>query len=358
VEFACTRAIELCKALGRNAQLLSLFSSVAGVYLLRGQFATLLATGQDFLRLAEREGDTNAVAVAHIVIGCAYHHLGRSHLGLEHLERGVASYTGHLEATLSGLDLGFAGRYFLGHCWAVTGEIDKARAQGASALREAKATGNPWALAYGLLSESAVHALCREPDQALESAEPLLTLCAQYGFDLFAALGAWSKGLALLARGDFAAAIDLLSHAFEAFQATGARAYSASYVAMIAEAHGKLGEPRRGLELLQSSDARPDPERRELWDAVYHRVEGELLLQIGEEQLGEACLLRAIEIARWQETKLLELRAASALARRWSAIGRAAEARVLLGTIYGSFSEGLDTPDLREARALLDQLAR
>jgi DNA-binding winged helix-turn-helix (wHTH) protein/tetratricopeptide (TPR) repeat protein/type II secretory pathway predicted ATPase ExeA len=370
VEFACTRAIELGKALGRNAQLLALFSGVSGVYLLRRQFATLLATGEDFLQLAEREGDTNAIAVAHISIGCACHHLGRSRLALEHMQRGVAAYTGHLEDTLSGLDLGFAGRHFLAHCWAVTGELDKARAQASRVLREAKATGNPWALAYGLISESIIHALCREPEQALQQVDPLLTLCAQYGFDLFAALGAWSKGAALIERGDFSSAIDTLSRGFEAFEATGARAYSASYVAMIAAAHGKLGEPQRGLELLRTSEARPEPDRRELWDAEYHRVEGELLLQLSQQgvnagpdevstlRAAESCLLRAVEIASWQETKLLELRAATALAGHWSAQGRTAEARSLLARVYGSFSEGFDTPDLREARARLDQLSR
>jgi DNA-binding winged helix-turn-helix (wHTH) protein/tetratricopeptide (TPR) repeat protein len=370
VEFACTRAIELCKALGRNAQLLALFSSVAGVYLLRRQFATLLATGEDFLRLAQREADTNAIAEAHITIGCACYHLGRTRLASEHMERGVASHTGHLGATISGLDLGFAGRHFLAHCWALTGELDQARAMATRVMGEARATGNPWALAYGLISESVIHAFCREPDQALEQADALLTLCAQYGFDLFAALGAWSKGTALMEKGDFRCAIDILSRGFEAFEATGARAYSASYVALLAEAHGKLGQPRRGLELLHTSEARPEPERRELWDAEYHRVEGELLLQLSQEgfeagsqraaslRAAEHCLLRAVEISGWQGAKLLELRATRTLARHWSALGREAEARSLLARVYASFSEGFDTPDLREARALLDQLSR
>jgi DNA-binding winged helix-turn-helix (wHTH) protein/tetratricopeptide (TPR) repeat protein len=369
VEFACTRALELCKALGRNAQLLELFSGVAGVYLLRRQFATLLATGEDFLRLAEREGDSNAIAEAHITIGCACYHMGRSRLALEHMERGVASHTGHLGATISGLDLGFAGRHFLAHCWALTGEIDKARSQATRALREARATGNPWALAYGLISESVIHTLCREPDQALEEADAVMTLCAQYGFDLFAALGAWSKGAALLEKGDSISAIEILSRGFDAFEATGARAYSISYLVLIAEAHGKLGEPARGLELLRTSEARPAPDRRELWDPEYHRVEGELLLQLGRQQLesgadgtstlqvAETSLLRAVEIASWQEAKLLELRAARSLARHWAEHGQVVPARTLLGRVYASFSEGLDTPDLREARALLDQLS-
>ena len=369
VEFACTRAIELCKALGRTAQLLALFSGVAGVYLLRRQSATLLATGKDFLCLAEREGDTNAIAEAHITIGCACYHLGRSRLALGHLERGVASYTGHLGATISGLDLGFAGRHFLAHCWVLSGELDKARAQAARTLGEARATGNPWALAYGLMSESVVHVMSREPGQALEESDALLTLCAQYGFDLFAALGAWVKGAALLEGGDYKSALQTLNSGFVAFEATGARAYSTSYLALIAEAHGKLGEPCRGLELLRTSEARPEPERRELWDSEYHRVEGELLLQLSEQgcqsgsdrastlRAAERCLLRAVEISRWQEAKLLELRAARALVRHWSALGKAVEARSLLARVYASFSEGFDTPDLREARALLDQLS-
>lgn len=370
VEFACTRAIELCKALGRNVQLLSLFSGVAGVYLLRRQFATLLASGEEFLRLAEQAGDANAIAEAHISIGCACYHLGRSRLALEHMGRGVAAHTGHLEANISGLDLGFAGRHFLAHCRALTGELDQGRAQATRALAEARATGNPWALAYGLISQSVIHALCRQPDQALEPAEALVTLCAQYGFDLFGALGAWSKGAALLEKGDLRAAIDTLTRGLEAFEATGARAYSSSYLVLIAEAHGKLGQPRRGLELLRTSEARPEPERRDLWDAEYHRMEGELLLQLGQEQLAagsdgsttlqaaEASLLRAIEISIWQEAKLHELRAARTLARHWSGLGRVQEGRDLLGRVYRSFSEGFDTPDLREARALLDQLAR
>jgi predicted ATPase len=128
-------------------------------------------------------------------------------------------------------------------------------------------------------------------------------------------------------------------------------------LAVLASAKADLGKPGEALELLQDALASTEASGERWWEAELHRLRGRMLVARGQHDEGEVCLRRAIEVSRGQRAKTLELRAATSLARLWCDGGRNAEARELLAPIYGWFTEGFETPDLREAKILLGSLA-
>jgi predicted ATPase len=131
------------------------------------------------------------------------------------------------------------------------------------------------------------------------------------------------------------------------------------YLAHLAEAYGQVGQTEEGLTTLAEALATAHKTGDRYWEAELHRLKGELLLTLSAEKHTEAetCFHQALEIARQQQAKSLELRAATSLSRLWQRQGKRDEARQLLAPIYGWFTEGFDTADLQDSRALLEALA-
>ena len=133
------------------------------------------------------------------------------------------------------------------------------------------------------------------------------------------------------------------------------------FLALLAEGQGRSGQVDAGLRTLTEALTLVETHGERLWEPELHRLQGELLLRRGDggRESGsepEACFARALAVARSQQAKVLELRTAMSLARLWQRQGKHAEARELLAPLYGWFTEGFDTADLQEARALLDAL--
>ena len=139
-------------------------------------------------------------------------------------------------------------------------------------------------------------------------------------------------------------------------QSTGVRCYLSGTLGPLAEAQAKAGHPEEGLTTLAEALALVEETDERHWEAELHRLRGELLLMQGDEAEAEASLHKAIEVARRQQARSWELRATVSLCRLWQAQGRIDEARQMLAEIYGWFTEGFDTPDLREAEALLREI--
>ena len=142
------------------------------------------------------------------------------------------------------------------------------------------------------------------------------------------------------------------------YTATGAELWVPDLLALLAQGHARAGRPAAGLDLLADALDRVGRTGGRWLEAELHRLRGELLLALPEldQAAAEACFRRAVAVAREQGARTWELRAATSLARLWRGPGQAAEARDLLAPVYGWFTEGFDTPDLREAKALLDEL--
>jgi predicted ATPase len=164
---------------------------------------------------------------------------------------------------------------------------------------------------------------------------------------------------ALAEQGQAGEGLAQISSGLEAWRTTGAEVQRPYYLALLAEAYGKSGQAEEALEVLAEALALVAKAGESWWEAELYRLKGEWLLALSMDKHSEVetCLHQALSITRRQQAKSLELRAAMSLARLWQRQGKRAEAHQLLAAIYGWFTEGFDTADLQEAKALLEGLA-
>ncbi len=186
-----------------------------------------------------------------------------------------------------------------------------------------------------------------------------MEIAKERGFPLWIGQAGVLRGWALVEQGGGAEAIAELRKSFDAYRATGAALAMPYWLALLASAHGRLGQAQEGLVAIAEALTLVDRTGERFCEAELYRLKGQLTLQCdaANEAEAEACFHRAIEIARAQKARSWELRAATSLARLWREQGKPEDARDLLAPIYDWFTEGFDTPDLIDAKALLDELA-
>jgi len=168
------------------------------------------------------------------------------------------------------------------------------------------------------------------------------------------------RGAALAEQGEVETGIAEMCQGLEIYRVTGANSATEFDIALIAEARGKSGQFEEAMNLMTEALAELDAGESRWYEAELYRLKGNLLLAhdtIAHAEEAEACFRDAIEVARSQSAKSWELRAATRLARLWHSQGKSTEARDLLAPVYGWFTEGFDTADLKEAKALLDELS-
>jgi predicted ATPase len=217
---------------------------------------------------------------------------------------------------------------------------------------------HPYTVARGLYYTTLVHQWRREWQMVCERAETAITVATAQQIALVLALGPIMRGWALAMQGQGAEGLTQLCQGLDAYRATGATFQRSHFLGMLAEVHSSLGQPEAGLTALREALTLVETTGERYYEAELHRLQGELLLQPAVAQPGEAeaCFQQALAVARRQQAKSLELRAAMSLSRLWQREGKRAEARTLLAPIYGWFTEGFDTVDLQEAKALLEEL--
>jgi predicted ATPase len=227
------------------------------------------------------------------------------------------------------------------------------------ALVLAQELSHPYSLAYAQVMAAWVSQFCRDVLAVYEHAEAAVAFSTAQGFPLWAALGTSFRGWALAMQGQGEVGLAQIRQGITAWQATGAALYVPYLYTLLADVCAYLGHAEDGLQALAEAHTLVEQQEERYWEAEICRLRGVLLLrQPGAPQAeAEAWLQRALDVARRQEAKSLELRAAMSLVRLWQQQGRRAEARDLLAPIYGWFTEGFDTADLQEAETLLDELA-
>jgi predicted ATPase len=184
----------------------------------------------------------------------------------------------------------------------------------------------------------------------------MLDLGRQQGFPIYVAAGTFNRGWLLVQDGSGNEGVALMHQTLSLLRANGDEDFLPYSLALLAEAHGKVGQTAAALGLLDEALARVERTDERLFEAELHRLKGELLLASSGADQAKACLRRAIEVARAQDAKLWELRAALSLARLWAEHGQRGKAHDLLAPVYGWFTEGFETADLKHAKALLDDL--
>jgi predicted ATPase len=262
----------------------------------------------------------------------------------------------HLQES-QGLNYDVIARAWQSHGLWCLGRPDAALAGASQAVRLARELAQPFSQAIAATYLALLQQLRADPAVFRRQAAEALELATEFRATYYRAWAAILVAYAETLGRPEDAALGHLRRAIESFQGTGGRLRLPYYLALLADACLRAGEPGSGLEVVEDGLAHGRETNERWWDAELHRLRAELLLAGGAEPAeAETALVRALEIARGQQAKSLELRAACALARLWGERGRAREAIELLAPAYSSITEGRETPDLVRARSLLSRL--
>ena len=280
----------------------------------------------------------------------------------QHLEEAIVHYTPDQRRSLVfriGQDPGVVCRALAALTLWLLGYPAQALARVHDALALAHELSHPFSLGFARWWAAIVSQFCRDVPAVHEQAEAAVILSIEQGFPQWAAMGRSLRGWALALQGQDEEGMAQVRQGIAAWQATGAVLHVSYLCTLLADVSAHLGHPEDGLQALAEAHTLVEQHEERWWEAEVCRLRGVLLLrQPGTSQAeAEAWLQRALDIARRQEAKSLELRAAMSLSRLWQQQGKQAEAHALLAPIYGWFTEGFDTKDLQEAKVLLEALA-
>jgi len=237
------------------------------------------------------------------------------------------------------------------------GYPDRARELSRQALSEAENLSHFLTLAVALDRTAAVAQFSRDVATVAMRAETISTLGREQAFPSYMATGNFNRGWVMVHEGRISEGIALMRAALSALRANRDEEFMPHSLDLLAAAQAKLQDVPQALSLVRDALARVTRTGERLFEADLHRLTGDLLLALMQPDQAEESFHQAIAVARDQGARVWELRAATSLARLWHVQGRRAEAHDLLAPVYGWFTEGLDTPDLKEAKALLDELA-
>ena len=360
-EKAYTRARELCQQTGETSQLCLVLGRLSILHYARSEHQEARALAEEALSLAEQAKDPLHVALGHRYLGCILFCLGQYTAARAHLEQMIAFYDPRRHhrplVSLRGSDAGTSALAYRACCLWCLGYPEQALKQSQEVLALARELGHPFSWADVLYYAGCMVSEMRRDAQALkENAEELARL-ADEKVPVWSPAGIFSRGEALAMLGQVQEGMAQMREGIAGLQSTGTRFYSSGRLCSLAEAQAKTGHPEEGLITLAEALALVEQTDERYWEAELYRLKGELLLMEGDDTEAEASFHRAIKVARRQQAKSWELRATVSLARLWQEQGKVDEARQMLAGVYGWFTEGFDTLDLKEARAVLEELS-
>ncbi|HEV8717280.1 MAG TPA: adenylate/guanylate cyclase domain-containing protein [Candidatus Binatia bacterium] len=383
-QHAYLRAQELCDVAGNSLQLFQALWGVAVFHFVSAEYSTTFALGERLFSLAQDMGDRSLVLEAHLMLGITSFWSGAFITARGHLESALALYDTeeHREhAFLYGQDPAVGSLSYLGWTLWHLGYPDQALTKAMETVRHAETLRHPFSMGMALNHTAWLHQLRSESREAQKYAEIAITLAQEHGFPYWAAEGMIFQGWALTEQAQIDRGLAELHEGLAAYRATSAELGSAYWLALLAEAYGKAGQAENGLAALAEVVEFGDRTAERCYEAEVYRLKGELTLRQESKEQGvrsreqkseqpnpkaqspdpeseaEACFLKAIAIAHKQQAKSLELRAVMSLARLWRQQSKSAEAHRMLSEVYNWFTEGFDTKDLQEAKALIDELS-
>jgi predicted ATPase len=356
------RAQHLCEHLDDPHQLFPVLRGLWNYYLARAEYQRGHTLGEQLLTLAQQAQDSAMSPAAHRALGATLFYLGTVVSAHTHFTQGIALYNPQqhrASAFLYGDDPGVTCHSYAAWTLWLLGYPDQGLTQSQEAVMLAQEIAHPYSLSFALRGATMFHQLRREERATQERAEATISLTTEQGFPHWMAQGAILRGWALAHQGRAKEGIEQLIQGLIAHRATGTEIIRPYWLALLAEAHGTLGEPETGLTVLTEALTLMDTTGERVWEPELYRLKGVLLLQQSSDNQVEAerCFHQAITVAQKQQAKSWELRAATSLARLWQQQGKRQEAHDLLAPIYGWFTEGFDTADLKDAKVLLDALA-
>jgi DNA-binding winged helix-turn-helix (wHTH) protein/predicted ATPase len=359
---AYTRAYTLCQQMEETPQHFQVLRGLCRFHRAQARLCTAEALSQQLFDLAQRQHDSVLVLESHLAMGVVAFYRGDLIAARAHMEQSVdLRGTSRLSTDLfpSGYESGAIHNAWFALVLWLLGYADQAQQQMQEALARAQQIGYPPGLGLVGIYATMLAQYRREAAATRAHAEALVTAAAAQGFGYRVEQGHLLLGWALALQGDAAAGVALIVKSLAAHEVAGPKLFRPYRLALLAEAYGQAGQFEAGLETLAEALTQVAATEERCWEAELHRLKGVLLLQRSKSDVSqaEACFRRALDVARRQQAKSLELRAALSLSRLWLQQGQRPAARELLAPIYGWFTEGFDTPDLQEARALLGVLA-
>jgi predicted ATPase len=362
VEQVLDRAMELCDKVGDDAQRAQVFYGLESLYVVQAKLEKVQLASDELHSLYQRTHGTPPLE-AEIMLTGSRLHLGRVAEASAEFEHMLAAKDpSQLQRIVEEHSWSYAdailGRAWHAHALWLLGYPHSALLRALEGVRLAHDLGQPFNQALAATYLAMLQQLCADQATARTSTEEALALTTEYKVPYYRA---WSAILANYAQAweqPGTAAIASLRESITAFQATGARIRLPYYLGLLAQVCGRAGRAEDGLAVVDEAMAASRAANERWWNAELHRVRGELLLAGGAERReAEAAYFRAIEIARTQQARALELRSVISVARLYQHQGRQEEGHALLAQIYGTFTEGFDSRDLREAKELLDRLS-
>jgi predicted ATPase/class 3 adenylate cyclase len=358
VEASYNRALTLCRQVGETPRLFVTLMGLWQFYLVRARHKTARELGDRLLNLAENVGDPALLVQAHRALGESYQNLGELALAQKHLAQGSALYDRRQRSHAVLNDPGVFCLSFASWVLWLLGYPEQALQRSRAALTLARELSHPHTLAAVLFFAGILHQLRRERHLTRERAEAAIALAREQGLPFWVPFANIERGWALATQGQWDEGIAHIQQGLVAHQAIDAEIARPVYLAMLTEAYVAAGQVQAGLRVLAEALAHVDRTEERYYEAELYRLKGDLLLRqrVPDTSQAEACFERALVVARRQQARSWELRAATSLAHLlWSQNQRAA-AHNLLAPIYAWFTEGFDTADLREAKALMEAL--
>jgi len=360
VASAFNRAQKLSEKVGDPDQLFLVLYGLWGYNLTRGDLQTALELAQQCLRLAESVDNSALLMEANRLLDETHYFRGEFLAARKHLEQGYEIYdprSHHTHATTYAQDPGVAFLSYGSWLWWLLGYPDRAQKTSQKALTHGQTLSHLGSQAYSLTWSAVFHHMLGEVEATRRLAGTAITLSVEHGFALFLGVVVTLQGWSQAKSGQIEEGIIQIRRGIDDLRATGAELWLTNAFATLAEAYGQKGQFDKGLMALDEALGFVEKHEERWWEAELYRLRGELLLLQGAaENMIEDDFRRAIDIARQQKAKSLELRAAMSLSRLWQLQGRQLEARQLLAEIYDWFTEGFDSADLKEARKLLRKL--
>jgi len=369
VKAAAERArllIEQAEALGEPAEdPLLLFSVLYGIWV--ESFAAfdgdmLCNLAAQFLALAEKQAGTVSLMVGHRLMGMSLLMIGDIAEGQAHLDRAIALYdpVEHRPlATRFGVDIGVSILSYRSLALWVLGYPETALVDVENALRDARAINHSATLMYTLHNTSSTHVCCGNYGAANAQLDEVISLADQKAASFWKAGGISLRGGVFALAGKASDAVQIITSGINGWRSTGASVFLPIWLSYLARAHAELGQRDKAWRRIAEAITAIKASKERWCEAEVNRVAGEIALMSPERDTtkAEAYFEHALAVAREQRAKSWELRATTSMARLWRDQGKRQQARDLLAPVYGWFTEGFDTLDLKEAKALLEQFA-
>ena len=358
---AYVRARTLCQKLGDTRSLVPLLMGQFAHHMIRAQLDEAGRIAEDVLRLGESENSVIAELAGHQAMGSCLHEIGDFTAAIEHHEWVLAHYDPEVHgtiATIAGYDhqtiaagLSSVDHFVAGHPCQASARLQKA-------MSWSRKLNNYTTLCFALYVSAHFNLLRRSEQAAFEALVELDSIATERRYSYFRGVADILRGLFPSKTGDAVERITVARRSIRDQAARGVHHNLAYFLGLLAQAHENAGQTGEALEVLTNALEMADRTGERWFEAELHRLRGEWLFAHGSgPDEAAACFDRALAVARLQNARMWELRATTSLARLRRDQGRCAEARELLAPIHEWFTEGFNTPDLKETKALLDELA-